>query len=410
MYPRVLFIVLAISTIMAGCTHNINSHVSTGLADKGIPYMLPKSLLKLDITYTVREETTLKNGAEKLAKNTRVTVEKPIKISQVFIPDSTKVLSLSADTVSDNAFLESALNYTFDGTGIIKSISADTKDNTLEAIGNAVSTGIKIASIAAVAGADVPDAVQPLVVRIDELYRSIGAQAVNGNAKQLKESLDEIKLLESVISEYQKSNTKTVKESDVEYSIVIDIDKDCVTDSKNTRCTIAPNKLIHDLPAAVMPPVIVRLSLTSDDKKNSVLKIDSDTVYAGILYRLPKPVTMTIEANSSRTLVYRNTVFLPQYGQLYVANVSTKSMSNRKTELEFNQNTGGLNSYKITSGSSADKALEKTSTIAGDVQKSVLDLKYNLETQNLKAQKDLVDAQKALLESQKALKDASSGK
>jgi len=47
-------------------------------------------------------------------------------------------------------------------------------------------------------------------------------------------------------------------------------------------------------------------------------------------------------------------------------------------------------------------------TIAADVQKSILDLKYNLEKQNLQSQKDLVDARKALLASQKALSEAKS--
>jgi hypothetical protein len=400
-----VFLMLAICMQVSGCTHSICTHVSTGISDKGIPYMLPKSLLKLDITYTVRDESTLEHSAEKLNKITRVTVEKPIKISQVFVPDNSKVLSLSVDNIADSAFLESALNYTFDGTGVIKSISADTKDHTLETVGNAVSAGLKVASIAAAAGADIPADLQPYVDRIEALYREMGAQSGKVDTKQIKAGLDEIKLWESVISEYRKANAKTVKESEVEYATVLDVDRDCVTDDAGTRCTIAPNRLIHDLPAAAMPPVIVTLSITSNDKRNSELRIDDTAAYDGILYRLPKAATMTIEANSSRTQVYKNNIFLPQYGQVYVANVSTKSMADRKTELEFNQNTGGLNFYKVTSGSSADKALEKTSSMAADVQKSVLDLKYNLETGDLKAQKDLVTAQKGLLDAQKALNE-----
>jgi hypothetical protein len=249
---------------------------------------------------------------------------------------------------------------------------------------------------------------QPFVDRIEALFLEMGAQSGKVDAKQIKVILDEIKLWESVISEYQKANTKTVKESEVEYLTVLDIDRDCETDDTSTRCTIAPNRLIHDLPAAAMPPLIVTLSITNSNKKESELRMDGKATYDGILYRLPKATTVTIEANSSRTLVYKNNIFLPQYGQVYVANVSTKSMADRKTELEFNQNTGGLNFYKVTSGSPADKALDKTSSIAADVQKSVLDLKYNLETDNLKAQKDQVATQKGLLEAHKALNEAKS--
>ena len=439
-------ICLATSVVALSACHPAPSaiHTTPFEADtvmSGIGYSLPKRVLKVALVYTVEQTAETRNGAPLNPDAPVARIVKPIVVTPVLVADASARFVMSGDATAQKGLLDSNLQFNLHDDGLLTGIETDVKDKTAEVIGSLVSAGISAAKIAVAAGSDVPDAIRPVIDRINAIYRELGgmtsaahgsvnrqgndpfgagslarpatpaagAPAGNGPSstpvqpanseaslariKSLKAELTE---LQGVVDAWVKNNTKTVTSKDVDYSTIIDPD-DCTVTGNDLTCVIAtPNGLITGVKA--LPDAVVTIIGAKPAKDEATASRTNAQETRGLFHRVPRSLrtTVTIDNKTGHKVeVLSAFVSYPQYGGVEALDLSTKRYAQSKASLTFGS-AGGLKTVKLENGSSFDKVAAQAATSLDAIQKSLVDIQYTTKTQVLEAEKKQRDAQKAL--------------
>lgn len=439
-----LFLATAVAALSAchpapSAIHTVPFKADT--VTSGIGYSLPKRVLKVTVVYTVEQTAETRNGAPLNPDAPVARILKPIVVTPVLVADANARFVMSGDATAKKGLLDSNLQFNLDDDGLLTGIETDVKDKTAEFIGSLVSAGISVAKIAVAAGNDVPDAIRPVVNRINAIYSELGGMAAAPHASPSRQGIDplgegslaraatpagggqaggrpssspepppnseaalarikslraELTELQGVVDAWVKNNTKTVTSKDVDYSTIIDPD-DCAVTGEDLTCVIAtPNGLITGV--AALPDAVVTIFGARPAREEASRSRNNAQETRGLFHRVPRSLrtTVTIDNKTGRKVeVLSAFVSYPQYGGVEALDLSTKRYAESKASLTFGT-AGGLKTVKLDNGSSFDKLAAQAATSLDAIQKSLIDIQYTTKTQILDAEKKQRDAQKAL--------------
>ncbi|TXN36092.1 hypothetical protein FVB32_16165 [Flagellimonas hymeniacidonis] len=117
---------------------------TTKTIPQGIIYYLPKNLVKVDITYSIKEYTRIVNGRKNPDKY-EVLFSKPIVVSSELIPDDSRAFVIDGKRLSNSFWLKSVLDFNLFPNGLIQSVTADIEDQSTEFAKNVVMTSGELA-------------------------------------------------------------------------------------------------------------------------------------------------------------------------------------------------------------------------------------------------------------------------
>lgn len=394
---RVVCVALA-CLLGAGCVKHVSvSPLSTTEPVRGVVYALPKTLLKVTVTYTVQEKRKLVHGAVKGDPAQSVVISKPIVIEPVNLADERARLVLQGSDLSDDWLLETNLGFAVDERGLLASVEADTKDQTLAAAKALVTAGIDAVELVTVAKSGDDEPLKSLRKRLEELYALVptvkeGKDGKPTRLEQLDQLRKEIELLLGLIEAWSKSNTSTVSSADFVIVTLVDPEA-CERKDALLSCRVQPPSLGSGLPRETLPVVKLLLEVP---QTASALATTTLAARQGVAYRVPLTTRLRVEAafGGATWQLADTEVRLAQFGPIAFVDASTRPLGNRKTSATFD--AAGLRTYKVDSSSVADKALDSAAGALESSRKALTAVRYDLQLESLEKQKSLADAKKAL--------------
>jgi hypothetical protein len=407
-------VLLAQVLLLSSCSHSIYVSRCNSTVKNGVTYSLPKTMLKITITYTVREITKTDDGIPTILNE--VIIAKPIEVTPMTYADDNNSFELSGEDITKNIFLDGGFDLKMSESGILTSINSDVTDHTADAVQLIISAGIKIAEVAAMAkDTKIPPPLEKIVSRIKSVYTEFGntlceKEDTKKNEK-LKQLSNELQASYDMIEKYYQKNQTAIKESDVKYTTILDPDDFQLNKGRGFYWyTLTPENIIAGKAASLLPGVTLKLfddTVTHPRYRN----VEINGRVKGIVYKRGKSLLTTVEVSQglNTTEVIREYLPYPQYGMTLTVPVESKGASSSKTNATFSPSTGNLTEYSVNNGSSADKVIGTLNTSLDNVQKTITELKYDLKQQELEKQKALIDAEKELIEAKKELEKSKSG-
>jgi hypothetical protein len=405
---------------------------------EGILYNLPKNLLKVEVTYTVYEPRVMSNGVDSRAgEPAMITMETPLTVSTIVVPDEEQAFVLKQDRFSDDLFITSTISSKLTNEGLLLAVDADVEDKTIE-VGEALL--ISAAKIAKTVAAPIPlvpssdgdpngkQAFSQADIDAQEAYHDqLMAQIVQLQKNRVAVT-DKVKLevLNSQIAETQKllawhleRNRTYQKKHEVKYTVIIDpqtkyagmegVTTDTSQSADGALCiidhTIQPTHLFKELgPVSETPRVTLRISIAHDRITNSGAEdrkglVGKDKRIAGIVTRTPWAANVELgiaTADGKPAMIGNNVAYLPQLGDMTSLPVVAKRGGKVKTKLVFDQAKGTLTEYSVEKGSPAEKAAAATSKVTDSTVEAYDYLKYDKAKKELELQKQLKDLKASL--------------
>ncbi|WP_146035172.1 hypothetical protein [Formosa algae] len=80
----------------------------TTMASNATPYFLSKNLLRVEVIYTLNEPRAYRNGIDQAltSSTTKLTIEDPIKITNILVPDQSHTFVLTGNQIPDALFVD----------------------------------------------------------------------------------------------------------------------------------------------------------------------------------------------------------------------------------------------------------------------------------------------------------------
>ena len=416
-----LSLVLLIVLGSVGCKPGLITSPSAQYG--GIPYFLPKKVLELKITYTVRQKVQKVSGYEQEVRSPDIFVIKPIEITPLIVADRRQTFYLIGKNVPGSAFFESSLSVNLGEGGNIESIGGEFKDKSLDVFQSILTAGIGIAKIVALAGLDefqMPSDLRETVNKIPGMYKAIGeliSKPDPGAKNKLEELNSQLSTLYELVKKYQENNKESIKETEYIYKEIVDpeimLEKESIGGIVRLSRTIRPGGIIIDAKPQDMPPVKLTLFITDEEFKSLTTDFTGfktaanakEEIPPGVVSRTGVPILAEITVNADNAMVYNGFISFPQFGKYSVIPIDSKRFTNLNTTLVFHSQSGALKEYKLVGGSSAENLSKQLSKTVDSMQQAVSDLNYNLKLQNLQHQKALTDAETELLKARKVLEE-----
>lgn len=375
---RVLFgsLILSIAFII-GCstTGRIKPIAVSGgdgaAVSRGVAFVLPKTILELQITYSLYEKRIWEAGPDGNPKKTDeqgkpilphpitrlVLIENPIEIAVRTIPDSK--MSFAFDTEALGAFMKKTdITIMLSESGFIKTTNLVVEDKAKEIVKDLAETTIGLAKLAAAAGTDVAE-----MILLEE---------VTVNRQIDPADLDFTKDGELYTAEY----------SDFEKAELIFED-------------VVPPAIVVKIVANVN--LAEYSSVASTDLKSSGEDIEE---LDGIPYRIPGAAKVVVSMDDVE--VYSKYHIFSQAGGIAFVPISAEAFSDVTQGLEFADESFVLVKYssKVTAQGEALSAAgkETTATLVKGAQ--------DLRTAEIQAKLDMVKKETELIKAETALAEA----
>ncbi|MGA2468760.1 MAG: hypothetical protein ABSH06_31020 [Thermodesulfobacteriota bacterium] len=243
MKRRAIYLSLVLSIVLGsvGCKPGLITSPSAQYG--GIPYFLPKKVLELKITYTVRQKVQKVSGYEQEVQSPEIIIIKPIEVTPLVMADRRQTFYLIGKNVPGSAFFESSLSVSLGEGGNIESIGGEFKDKSLDVFQSILTAGIGIAKIVALAGPDevkIPPVLQGTIDKIPDIYKAI-AELISKPDPEAKTKLDglnnQLSTLYELVKKYQENNKESIRETKYIYKVIVDpemLTKDSNPDGKVT--------------------------------------------------------------------------------------------------------------------------------------------------------------------------------
>ena len=375
---RVLFgsLILSIAFITGCSTMGRITPIAVGGDDgaavsRGVAFVLPKTILELQITYSLYEKRIWEAGPDGNPKKTDeqgkpilphpitrlVLIENPIEIAVITIPDSK--MSFAFDTEALGAFTKKTdITIMLSESGFIKTTNLVVEGKAKEIVKDLAETTVGLAKLAAAAGTDVAE-----MILLEE---------VTVNRQIDPADLDFIKDGELYTAEY----------SDFEIAELIFED-------------VVPPAIVVKIVANVN--LAEYSSVASTDLKSSGEDIEE---LDGIPYRIPGAAKVVVSMDDVE--VYSKYHIFSQAGGIAFVPISAEAFSDVTQGLEFADESFALVKYssKVTAQGEALSAAgkETTATLVKGAQ--------DLRTAEIQAKLDMIKKETELIKAETALAEA----
>ncbi|HYE17381.1 MAG TPA: hypothetical protein VEA69_02995 [Tepidisphaeraceae bacterium] len=385
---------LALATAMlTGCDRQLKSAVydaghTTPVQGRGIVYSLPKTALKVTITYTKVTEFKVENGVRVSPETKSVEVAKPVVIEPVLLPDKANTFFLSADDWYNDALLATTVKFKVSDAGILEGIEAEATDKTADVIKDIVSTGISIAKVAAVGAnaANLPEPEKSIHARIGAIQTEIQTLAAAGgvnNAKKIVELMAEVKVLQDYLALRSGLNNGAVRRlEDVTYTRMLELSDFAApsgqpnSDQYTASVQAAPADIgDRTFAANAIPAVTVTLTMSKTLYENGTKRFVAPKTHSlfgnesasvdGLVYRLPTRVPAKVTVGPD--VRFDGSITMSQLSTFNVSPVVYKPLAKGKTVVAFNSATGTPKEFGFETGSSAAGASAAMAGVATDV-------------------------------------------
>lgn len=424
---KILLSAFAIAVLFSSCSLSLESlkYVPENKSE-GIVYSLPKNLIKVEITYTVREAFELINGKEsKIPTPPVVTIDKPINVISTLVADPNNSFVLSGDRISNNFVLKSTLDFNLTKDGILKGIDTDIDDQSVEfgeqliiSSGNIAKTIIspqsqaltlltneinQISQQLLTANSDeqtmenLQQNLQRLILQISLLnydtelaikIRELNEEVFNNyNKDSITVILSKINHLENQLKAHQLNNKTFFKTTELKYTAVIDPFVKYNRDEIKTE--EINNVFKHNIKAkSIFPNDVLEASIpiaTISLQNKAVENIEFSEKIEGIVVRHPASTKIDLEVDGN--LYSSEIVSLAQLGNISTIPVKSKRAGKVKTALTFNEATGAISQHRIEASSGSEKVGKSLEKSSKTLQETIDYLNYEKEIKRLETVK-----------------------
>lgn len=111
---------------------------------EGLVYYLPKNLIRIKITYTVREVTRIVNGNPNPEKYD-IIFKKPIEVETELVSDMDNAFVIDGKRITNSTWLKSVLEFNLFPSGLMKSVTAEIEDQSADLAKNIILTSGELA-------------------------------------------------------------------------------------------------------------------------------------------------------------------------------------------------------------------------------------------------------------------------
>ena len=348
---------------------------------RGVAFVLPKTILELQITYSLYEKIIWEADPNGNAKKTdeqgtpiprpdgvRVgLVEKPIGIAVITIPDSK--MSFAFDSEALGAFTKKTdITIKLSESGFIKTTNLVVEDKAKEIVRDLAETTVGLAKFAAVAGAEVVE-----MVLLDEI---------------------------TVNRQIDPADLKFKKDGELYTAEYTDFEKaELIFDDSGTPAIVV--KIVANVNLAEYSSVV-----STDLKKSCGEDLDK---LDGIPYRIPGAAKVVVSMDDIE--VYSKYHIFSQAGGIAFVPISSEAFSDVTQGLEFSDEGFALVKYssKVTAqGEALSAAGKETTTTLVKGAKDLRTAEIQAKLDMIKKETELIKAETALAEAIKKKKAASS--
>lgn len=422
-----LAIILLVFVACSSCSSSLNSTLYETTENKeGIVYSLPKNLIKVEITYTVKTPYELVNGIEhKLNSGQKISIDKPINILSTLEPNEDEAYVLSGSRISNNFFTKSNLDLKLSKKGLLTGIEVEIDDQSTEFGENLIISGTNLAktliaptSQAASEIIKTMDSVNDLkthknISDIEKHFLDLETKKLNIQLKNITYDtylFDEIRQLnQSYINNYNKDSIAIIKSKithltsqlqyfqlrnktfykskELKYTALIDPFKKYSSNEISTSIINGDTYNHKILPQHIFPK-----NLTNNIPKIEIQLVKKNTASP----KLPSNVEGIVVRNSASTTINlkiddalygSEVVFLAQLGNISTIPVKSKRAGKIKTSIKFNEFTGAIAQHTIEADAGSDKVGKSLVKSSETLQETIDYLKYQKGIKELEALK-----------------------
>jgi hypothetical protein len=414
---------IAILALFSGCARSVTTAPYVlNKRNSGVVYALPKTRLRVTVTYTVIAKTKIENGiASPLPKE--IVIAKPVVIEPLLVSDTKNTFVLSGERLVKDSRLDASFKFQLNDNQTLASVTSESLDKSPEIFQGLVGSGISIAKMVAVAGAGgIPTPLKEIGARIKVIDNEVAALATGNDtdkATKIKKLLDEESVLMDAAKRYLELNGEKSEEKDIAYIQILDVADFSKVGNSYTKEVAVPAAKLGDFNQPAIPVLKIELLLTDDQMARAKANFFSDDKAKpdpSIVYRVPTPVRVKATAAPKNVVVFEDDILFAQIGPFNSVEAKYKLWAKRKTAITFSATTGSVKEYGVESTSSAEAAAKALDTSLTKVQGAVVDIqkaqaaaeaakKTPEQTKiiELDTQKKLLEAEAALIKAQQEL-------
>ncbi|MEZ4857863.1 MAG: hypothetical protein R2781_03560 [Flavobacteriaceae bacterium] len=404
---KILFLLTCISII--ACSRSLTSiDYSKANSQKGILYNLPKSIIKLDLEYSIYKDYYFLNGEKIYTSNPYAKLENPITVTSVSVPDDKSNYILTYKKNNSNYFYEDNYTVELNSNGTIKSLNWETENVIPDIASNIISTGLNIfKTISPASDESAIDEKLNLISHLEKEVTIIDNKIKLATSKENLKKVKELKELQNIIiSRVEKLKTlnkkgqkdKTTKSVTLyinlekDYSEDIFIDKQIDTTSKDVSYIIDLKSKFKGIDEESFPKVVLTLPINTG-KNNSA---------EGVKYRLPKKVSYTLTLKDVNDIEYPERLLISsdiqiiQYGDINSFPLTVKGSKKSKIALTIDEKTGLITKVSNTSNSILKESSSFLKTSSEEIYNTFDDYSFKKKKKELENEKSLLELQSSI--------------
>lgn len=362
---------LAISILVlfvTSCSKTITSLTyNKDVKDKGIFYNLPKSIIKMDIKYTIYRNYDLVNGKKEYRGNSYAKIEDPVTIISIPIADPEQKYILTYKKNKSNYFFEDNYTIELSNNGQMKSLNWEIENVVPDILSNAISSGINVyKTISPAENLSEKEKYENLIKDYENVLLHLDSQLLieiqKINLKKVKELKELQRFTLSRIDALKKANKANQKEKITKIETVyIDLEKDYKNNTFINKSIEAGISVFEvDLSSKFIGVVEETFPILSFSISNNKHKEASTA--DGLKYRIPKKVNFTLSMTDSEIedgVLINSDLTIIQYGDINTVSLNAKGSKKSKTAITIDETTG-----LITKISNTNNSILKVSTSA----------------------------------------------
>lgn len=296
------------------------------IQSKNTLYYLSKNLLKLEVIYTLNEPRVSKNGIDEAlpTSTTKITIEDPIEITKLWVPDPSKTFIITGKTLSDDFFVNGGAQATQSIQGEKMRIALE-KNRDVESL---PSTSFSYSNIEAEA--------YSAVLEMNDNIEKVTTKKEAGLALSIMSFYrSQFRMLNEDFKPY-------VKKSKLKYTIIID--PTALYSKEGHWSEIKSNRIYHTIfPKHIFKnKELLNTNIILEFPKPEVLlphPLENGTAVEGLVYRNEPKVDFALKLNDS--LVTSNSLRLAQLGAYQT--ISVKDFDKRVGTSVMIFKSNGLN-------------------------------------------------------------------
>lgn len=383
MKNTLLYVVL-ILVLCSSCskkTYSALYHDNLVLEPNDTKYYLPKNLLKLEIIYTLNEPRYQKGDVDRILKMqpTKITIEDPIVITKLSVPDTSRVFVIQGKQLSDAHFLGMELDSENSALEKITNTSVKNKDSKTHDYSSFTTSQIE---------SKMYDAVIELKNKLPKIV----------SKKEAERSLKTMSFYKSQLKILNEDFQPYIKQYKVKYTVVIDplqlYSEDgnwSSIEEDNIYHSIFPEHIFEDK-GDLTDIVIVKIT---KPKRSSLDELLNEEPVEGIIYRNTSPLNIEITLNDRS--ISKDTLALTQSETFKAISVKRFETAEAKSIVLFKPKTSTNIADAIPDFLESVELLDFDSDKISEVSQTAIKNKYKEKLKKIDSFIESIKARKATL-------------